>query len=189
MSGRREKIVKAAFSTFSRYGVKRATMNDIAEEAGVSRQTLYNLFDSKDDLLRATVRQYADNALASIEAECAGLSDFGEKLDVVFHRLVVVPWERIHATQHGDEILSGFRDAAREEVASAEIRYGAILEAMLDPRADRLSTAGLSAKQICDLMMVSWYGVRHKARDREHLLALLASLKAIVLHAAGPDLR
>ncbi len=189
MSGRREQIVKAAVSVFSRYGVKRATMNDIAEEAGVSRQTLYNLFDGKDDLLRATVRQYADNALRSIEAECAEMSDLGEKLDVVFERLVVVPWERVHATPHGDEILSGFRDAARNEVASAEIRYVAVLEAMLEPRADRLSTAGLSAKQICDLMMVSWYGARHKARDREHLLALLASLKAIVLHVAEPDPR
>ena len=186
MSARRKEIVKAAFGVFSRYGVKRATMNDIAEEAGVARQTLYNLFDSKDDLLRATVRQYADNALASIEAECAELSDLSEKLDVVFYRLVVVPWERIHATPHGDEILTGFRNAAREEVASAEVRYAAVLEAMLAPLPDRLSTTGLSAKQICDLMMVSWYGIRHKARDREHLLALLASLKAIILSAAEP---
>ncbi len=182
MSERRETIVKAAFRVFSRYGVKRATMNDIAEEAGVARQTLYSLFSGKDDLLRATIRGYADRSIAEIEAECAGLSDLGEKLDVVFHCLVAVPWERIHATPHGDEILTGFRDAARQEIVLADARYGAMLEEMLAPCTRRTPAWGPGAKQLCDLMQASWYGIRHTARDREHLLALLASLKALVLH-------
>ena len=162
-------------------------MGDIAEEAGVARQTLYNLFADKDDLLRATVRLYADNALAAIEAECTTLPDLGDKLDVVFDRLVLVPYDRIRETPHGDEILTGFRDAAREEVAEMELRFGAMLRAMLAPGAEQLSAAGLTPKLLSDLMQASWYGFRHKARDREHLLELLASLKAIVLYAAVPN--
>ncbi len=184
MSERNEQIVKAAFEVFSRYGVRRATMNDIAEEAGVARQTLYNLFAGKDELLRATVRLYADRALASVEAECAAHTDLGDKLDVVFHHLVVVPFESIRATPHGDEILTGLRDAAREEVARAELRYGAMLEAMLAPHAEAMTAVGLDSREVGDLMLRSWYGFRHKARDREHLLELLATLKALVLHAA-----
>lgn len=186
MSERRETIVRAAFAVFSCYGVGRATMNDIAGEAGVARQTLYNLFADKDDLLRATVRLYADGALAAIEAQCAGLSDLGDQLDVVFHHLVVVPWERIHATPHGDEILTGFRAAARQEIALAEVRYGAMLEAMLSPYAGQLSETGLSPGRTSGLLLASWYGIRHRARDREHLLELLAALKAVVLNAAKP---
>ncbi len=184
MSGRRETVVRAAVAVFSRYGVKRATMNDIAGEAGVARQTLYNLFADKDDLLRAAVRLYANNACATIEAECAGVSDLGDRLDVVFHHLVVVPWERIHATPHGDEILTGIRAAARQEVALAEVRYGAMLEAMLTPYGGQLSETGLSPGRVSDLLQASWYGIRHKAKDREHLLGLLASLKAVALDAA-----
>ncbi len=186
MSERRETIVRAAVAVFSRYGVKRATMNDIAGEAGVARQTLYNLFADKDDLLRAAIRLFADNALAVIQAECAGVSDLGDRLDIVFHHLVVVPWERIHATPHGDEILTGIRAAARQEIALAEVRYGAMLKAMLAPYGGQMSEAGLSPDRVSGLLRASWYGIRHRARDREHLLELLATLKAVVLNTAKP---
>ena len=89
---RKEAIVEAAFPVNSRYGLKRVTKNEIAEEAGVARQTLYNLFANKDDFLRATIRLHADHCIAAIEARCAGLCNLGDKLDVVFDRLVVVPW-------------------------------------------------------------------------------------------------
>ena len=45
---------------FSRYGVKRTSMVDLAQEAGVSRQTLYNVFRNKDDVLRALIRAYTE---------------------------------------------------------------------------------------------------------------------------------
>ncbi len=184
MSERKEAIVKAAFQVFSRYGLKRTTMHDIAEEAGVTRQTLYNLFANKDELLRATIRLHADRSIATIEARCAGVRDLGDKLDIVFDCLVVVPWVLVHATPHGDEILSGVRDVARQEVALADSRYEAMLETMLAPCADNLSSVGMTVGQLCDLIQRSWYGIRHKARDRDHLDALLASLKTLVLIAA-----
>ena len=184
MSERKEAIIKAAFQVFSRYGLKRTTMNDIAEEAGLSRQTLYNFFANKDELLRATIRLHADRAIAAIEAECAGIPDLGDKLDVVFNRLVVVPWVLVHAAPHGDEILSGVRDVARQEIALADSRYEAMLETILAPYAGNLSAAGMTVDQLCDLIQRSWYGIRHKARDRDHLDTLLVSLKALVLNAA-----
>ena len=45
-------IAEAAIRVISRYGVKRTTMQDIADEAGVVRQTLYNYYKKKDDVLR-----------------------------------------------------------------------------------------------------------------------------------------
>lgn len=36
---------------FSRNGIKKVSMNDIAEEAGVSKRTLYESFESKESLL------------------------------------------------------------------------------------------------------------------------------------------
>ena len=184
MTQRKETIVKAAFRMFSRYGLKRTTMNDIAEEVGVTRQTLYNLFANKDELLRATIRLHADHSVASITQGCAGLADLGGKLDVIFDHLVVVPWVLVHATPHGEEILSGVRDVARQEVDLADSHQGAILEAVLAPYAERVSAAGVSVAQLSDLIQRCCYGIRHKARDRKHLDTLLASLKALVLNAA-----
>lgn len=80
--------------------------------------------------------------------------------------------------------LTGFREAARQEIALADLRYIAMLGTMLEPCAAPLPDNGLSVRQACDLIQASWYGIRHKARDRDHLLELLASLKAFVLRAA-----
>jgi AcrR family transcriptional regulator len=46
-------LLLAAEATFSRKGFAATTMDDIAGAAGMSKKTLYKLFDSKSDLFRA----------------------------------------------------------------------------------------------------------------------------------------
>lgn len=53
MTDRERTILDAAMRVFMRHGVRRASMTDIGKEAGVSRQTLYNAFRGKEDVLRA----------------------------------------------------------------------------------------------------------------------------------------
>lgn len=48
---RRMQIISAAARLFAEKGFHRTTTRDIAEEADISEGTLYNYFDSKDDLL------------------------------------------------------------------------------------------------------------------------------------------
>jgi len=50
-------------------------MVDVAAAAGVSRQTLYNEFGSKDGLARALVRREADAYLAGVERALTGPAD------------------------------------------------------------------------------------------------------------------
>lgn len=47
----RRHIVAMAAATFDRRGLRRATMDDIAEAAGVSRKTIYNYYESKPKLI------------------------------------------------------------------------------------------------------------------------------------------
>jgi AcrR family transcriptional regulator len=47
----RQQICAAASGVFDRFGIRRATMDDIAEAAGVSRKTLYNYYENKATLL------------------------------------------------------------------------------------------------------------------------------------------
>ncbi len=51
-SGSREAIVGAAERLFLIRGFGGVSMDDLAEEAGVARRTLYNQFASKEDILR-----------------------------------------------------------------------------------------------------------------------------------------
>lgn len=185
MREREEKIVEAAVGVFSRYGVKRTTMNDIAREAGVVRQTLYNVYASKDDVLRATIRWYADRSLAATEAECADAATLGDKLDIAFKHLIVAPYELIHATPHAADILSGLSEAAAEEMAIADERYRAAIEALLVPHEKRLRSVGLNPQRLSDLVEAAWNGFKYKAKSKKHLMELHASLKVLVLMAAG----
>ena len=49
-----ERIILAAISEFSRSGLK-FTMDDVAQNMGISKKTLYTCFDSKEDMLMAIV--------------------------------------------------------------------------------------------------------------------------------------
>lgn len=51
----RERILGAAFRAVERFGLSRFTMDDVARLAGVSRQSVYRYFDSKDALIVALV--------------------------------------------------------------------------------------------------------------------------------------
>ena len=50
---RTSQIITAAEGVFSKKGFSEARMDDIAEETGLSKGTLYNYFKSKDDLIIA----------------------------------------------------------------------------------------------------------------------------------------
>ncbi|MEU9195420.1 TetR/AcrR family transcriptional regulator [Streptomyces hundungensis] len=74
----RESLLDAALSALSELPWSGVRMVDVAAAAGVSRQTLYNEFGSKDGLARALVRREADVYLRGVDqalAEHAGPAD------------------------------------------------------------------------------------------------------------------
>lgn len=185
MDDREKTVIEAAIGVFVRYGVKRTTMHDIASEAGIARQTLYNLYANKDEVVRAAIRWHTNQSLAAIEAECATAATLADKLDRVFEHMVVAPFDLLHASPHADDIITGFNDAARAEILAAGERYRLAIERALAPCETRLRSAGLGAHELSDLIQVSGFAFKHEARNRQHLLDLLASLKGLVLSVAG----
>ncbi|MGW7055171.1 TetR/AcrR family transcriptional regulator [Streptomyces sp. NPDC054887] len=68
----REALLDAAFTALAHRPWSGVRMVDVAAAAGVSRQTLYNEFGTKDGLARALVRREADGYLAGVERVLAG---------------------------------------------------------------------------------------------------------------------
>ena len=56
---RREMLLDAALAIISRDGFDRATMAEIAENAGMAKGTVYNYFETKEDILTALLRERA----------------------------------------------------------------------------------------------------------------------------------
>ncbi|TQK51991.1 TetR family transcriptional regulator [Streptomyces sp. SLBN-118] len=74
----RESLLSAALAALADLPWSGVRMVDVASAAGVSRQTLYNEFGSKDGLARALVRREADAYLHGVErllAERTGAAD------------------------------------------------------------------------------------------------------------------
>ncbi|GIH03021.1 TetR family transcriptional regulator [Rhizocola hellebori] len=67
----RTRILDAAYVQFSKMGILRSTMEDVARRAGVSRITVYRRFATKDALvehvIRREFRRYFDQFLIDIE--------------------------------------------------------------------------------------------------------------------------
>jgi AcrR family transcriptional regulator len=59
----RDRILEAALLAMGRVGLRRMTMNDVSERAGLSRGTLYRYFPSKEDLL-AVLAEYEQDRFA-----------------------------------------------------------------------------------------------------------------------------
>src|SRR3954470_17250970 len=60
---RRERVLAVALEVFGRYGFRKASMDDIARAADISRQGLYLHFANKDALFRAAISHELDTAL------------------------------------------------------------------------------------------------------------------------------
>ena len=82
---KRREIIRVAAESFQELGYERTSMLTIAERMRGSKQTLYNYFPSKEDLLRAVlaadVGDVADQALDQLHAEKnlrKGLARLGE---------------------------------------------------------------------------------------------------------------
>ncbi len=67
-----ERILDAALQVFAHAGYAAATMDGIAEAAGLSKPTLYNYFASKDLLFRAMLHQPRDEMTLAIDTEADG---------------------------------------------------------------------------------------------------------------------
>ncbi|MGV9855208.1 TetR family transcriptional regulator [Streptomyces sp. NPDC003442] len=74
MPAARESLLDAAFAALERRPWARVKMSEVAAAAGVSRQTLYNEFGSKEGLARALVRREADAYLRGVERALSGVS-------------------------------------------------------------------------------------------------------------------
>lgn len=65
----REHLMLAALDTFYQKGVSRASLSEIAQNAGVTRGALYWHFENKEDLFEALFRRLCDEMKGSLEAD------------------------------------------------------------------------------------------------------------------------
>lgn len=76
----RERLMDAAGELFYREGLHAITADRVADRAGLTKPTIYNLFGSKDALVAETLRRRGEQIRMAIEQRTAGHPDPERKL-------------------------------------------------------------------------------------------------------------
>ena len=76
--GLRVKILETAMNDFRQRGIRAVTMDDVATELGISKRTLYEIFDKKEDLLYEGVKTYLGERRNQMEIRAGQCSNVME---------------------------------------------------------------------------------------------------------------
>ncbi|EAQ02119.1 hypothetical protein OB2597_20881 [Pseudooceanicola batsensis HTCC2597] len=164
-------------------------MSDLCEEAGVSRQTFYNNFRNKDDILRALIRSFSERALAGIEAGRGPHDTLGDLLDLVFEQTVVAGFDMVTAMPNSEDFVDGVHASSKEGMDAAHERFRGVIEDILSPYAPALNEAGIDVTALSDFVQRASKAAGLNACDRDHLFTQLATLRQLCLVAAGQPTR
>ncbi|HWL45531.1 MAG TPA: TetR/AcrR family transcriptional regulator [Ilumatobacter sp.] len=126
---RRTQILDVAIEVFGRAGYYGASMNDIADAAGVTKPVLYQHFDSKSDLYSALLEEVGNRLLALIGDATRVAQNGREQTELGFQA-----YFRWVANRH-DEFMLLFGGGARHDAEfNATIkRITAAAAAAIDP--------------------------------------------------------
>lgn len=75
------RIIEAAQALFSRYGLKKTSIEEIAKSAGLGKGTVYLYFRSKEEIFEAVVRNFGKVLTAQLEREIADVHTHTKKLE------------------------------------------------------------------------------------------------------------
>ena len=76
-----EQIVNSARELFKKYGIKKASMDEIARDAGVTKKTVYSYFESKADLINYFIKEELNNMKKIVEKYEKKEQDFFENVN------------------------------------------------------------------------------------------------------------
>jgi AcrR family transcriptional regulator len=106
---RRQQILDVAIKVFGRAGYYGASMNDIADAAGVTKPVLYQHFDSKSDLYAALLDEVGARLLDAITKATADAVDGKQQTELGFQ--AYFRW----VAQRHDEFMLLFGGTARHD--------------------------------------------------------------------------
>ena len=62
-----DRVAAAAFEMFAEYGIRRATIDDVARRAGVSKMTVFRRFQSKQGLVGVVIAREIRRGMAELD--------------------------------------------------------------------------------------------------------------------------
>jgi AcrR family transcriptional regulator len=84
------RILDAAYAEILTFGLRRASVEDIARRAGTARITIYRRFPGKDELVRAVLLREGQRVFAQVDAIIAGIDGTDEQIVEGFAAILAI---------------------------------------------------------------------------------------------------
>ena len=170
-------IADIAMQEFAKYGFRKTTMQDVADAAGVSRQTLYNYVANKDELLKLVARHYFADAIHQCETELAQAKDLSDALDSLINHFVRAPWHVIKSIPEAEEFEATSNDIIGDEIQKANSQKAALVEKTLVKHIEKTKRALCKPDEIAAFFCATAFGIKSNAKSEDDLNILCAVLK------------
>lgn len=164
-------VLNAAAGVFARYGFRKASMDEVARAAGVSRQGLYLQFANKEELFRKAL-EYSLNS--QLNAAVAALSRREERLEL---RLVAAcdAWSgRFVGSLGADaaDLMCASTSLAAATLTHYETQFElAVTRAIADsPLDDYCTAAGLCPADLARTLHATARGLKQRSASREEFV-------------------
>lgn len=191
MDEKKQHIMTAAAEVFTRYGFKKASMQDIADAAMMSRAALYLHFRNKDDLFRSLMTWHQGEALKAAEVSFLSSRPFILRMENALTDFTVTIMAPVKASTHGLELFEANMMLAGDINAATSLRLRALIENAVKTAISQgeisLSAIGLSAEALADLLYVCLDGIKKAPNGLEKLDQRLAALMRLLDTSTRPS--
>ena len=179
--GRRERVLESALMTFARFGYRKASMDDVAREAGISRPGLYFYFRSKPELFRAAVAHGLDGDLAAAARSLAeATTPLPDRLVDAFDH-----WtgRYIGPLAQDVSVLIDSQPELLEAIVTAyPERFALLVQNAIAEACPTRSPSGITWT-ISQTLLSAALGIKHQAKTREEFVARMRSSVEVLLRA------
>ena len=119
----RERILVAAIQRFSKFGYRRTSINDVAEEAGLARATVYLYWRRKQDLFVAGLERFNAHSWNLAETAAAKNGSAAERIHATVMAQYGTTSDIVHGTASGHELFQANLNLGRVVVEEC-LRHG-----------------------------------------------------------------
>lgn len=164
---KRGTILESALTVFVTYGFKKTSMDDIAQQAGVSRPALYQLFKNKTDIFRALSQNMMQNAIVQTKNAFEQPGTPREQLFNAIDSSIMEMHRFCDQSVHGAELIGINQEIARDiefewKKDMISVIAGGIDQAIKSGAADgsKLKQKNLDSEAVARILMHSMEGMR-----------------------------
>ncbi|NUP05149.1 MAG: TetR/AcrR family transcriptional regulator [Polyangiaceae bacterium] len=184
---RRQRLLESALVVFMRFGFRKASMDEIARAAQVSRQGLYLHFSTKEELFVAALTHTVGQSLGAAERALADTSlPMDERLIRAFDE-----WTGRYIGMLGagaSDLAEVTRDLGGDLVTETETRFiDAVTKALKSsPGMADYKRAGITPRQLAETLHATGRGLKYASPSREVFVQKMTiAVKALCLVLGG----